>query len=151
MASANRHYDTDPLCPTHHRGKNGVIVDGHNRYQICDAHGVPFRVQERHFDSIEHAQIWMIANQQGRRHCPDYYRAKLALCKKDLLALIGMKNQHGPVNTGANAVLTILSKAENGRGTQAGRLPILALEAASRSRDPCYLPLHVAELGGKRE
>ena len=46
----------------------GIIVDGHNRYELCRRLGIPFEVRERHFDNREEAIIWICANQQGRRN-----------------------------------------------------------------------------------
>ena len=30
---------------------NGFIVDGHNRYELCSKHNIPFKVIEKEFDS----------------------------------------------------------------------------------------------------
>src|SRR3990167_6975797 len=46
----------------------GVIVDGHNRYEICTRLGLPFTVTEIEFSSRESAMDWMDANQLGRRN-----------------------------------------------------------------------------------
>ena len=32
---------------------NGVIIDGHNRYEICTRHNIPFAVSEMDFDCRE--------------------------------------------------------------------------------------------------
>lgn len=45
-----------------------VIVDGHNRYEICTRHGIPFDRDEYDFESRESAMDWMDANQLGRRN-----------------------------------------------------------------------------------
>ena len=39
---------------------NGVIVDGHNRYDICRKHGIPFAVVEKDFTSRDAALMWII-------------------------------------------------------------------------------------------
>ena len=37
-----------------------VLVDGHNRYGICQKHGLPFNtVQNTHFKSIEDVHLWI--------------------------------------------------------------------------------------------
>ena len=54
-----------------------VIVDGHNRYEICSRLGIPFRTQERHFDNREEAIIWICANQLGRQNISDETRRYL--------------------------------------------------------------------------
>ena len=55
----------------------GVIVDGHNRYEICTRLGIPFRTQERHFDNREEVISWICANQLGRRNISDETRRYL--------------------------------------------------------------------------
>lgn len=58
---------------------NGTIIDGHNRYNICDEHGIPFKTVEREFASRDAAKIWIIENQFGRRNLSKYDRSVLAL------------------------------------------------------------------------
>ena len=55
----------------------GIIVDGHNRYEICRRFGIPFDVRERHFDNREDAIIWICSNQLGRRNISDETRRYL--------------------------------------------------------------------------
>lgn len=65
---------------------NGTIIDGHNRYHICDEHGIEFRTTEREFASRDAAKIWIIENQFGRRNLSTYDRATLALQLEPLIA-----------------------------------------------------------------
>ena len=67
----------------------GVLLDGHNRYQICQKHGIEFRTVEMAFDSIEQARVWMRNNQIGRRNLTKEWRVELQLANKDDLAKIG--------------------------------------------------------------
>jgi N6-adenosine-specific RNA methylase IME4 len=54
---------------------NGVIVDGHNRYNICTNAGIPFQTKEITFQSREEAQDWIDKNQLARRNLtPDQMR-----------------------------------------------------------------------------
>ncbi|MBN4666067.1 hypothetical protein HUS70_12010 [Pandoraea nosoerga] len=63
-----------------------VLVDGHNRYEICRKHGIEFRtVQNTTFRSMEDVHLWMIDNHLGRRSVSDYQRGVLALRKKTIL------------------------------------------------------------------
>lgn len=48
----------------------GILLDGHNRYDICLSHGLPFATRELAFDSREAAADWIDANQLGRRNLP---------------------------------------------------------------------------------
>lgn len=53
---------------------NGIIVDGHNRYEICTRHLIPFYVEPIEFDCRESAIAWICANQLGRRNITDETR-----------------------------------------------------------------------------
>lgn len=44
-----------------------IIVDGHNRYEICNKHNIPYEVKSVEFESKEEAIIWMVKQQLGRR------------------------------------------------------------------------------------
>lgn len=55
----------------------GIIVDGHNRYEICTRLGIPFDTRERHFDNREEAIIWICTRQLGRRNISDETRRYL--------------------------------------------------------------------------
>ena len=63
-----------------------VLVDGHNRYSICQRHSIPFKViQNESFHSMEDVMLWMIDNHLGRRSVSDFQRGVLALRKKDIM------------------------------------------------------------------
>ncbi|WP_293779622.1 hypothetical protein [uncultured Oxalicibacterium sp.] len=64
-----------------------VLVDGHNRYGICQQHGLPFNtVQNTQFQSMDDVYLWMIDNHLGRRSVSDFQRGVLALRKKEILS-----------------------------------------------------------------
>jgi hypothetical protein len=64
-----------------------VLIDGYNRFEICQKHGIAFdTVQNDRFQSIEQVMLWMIDNQLSRRSVTDFQRGMLALRKKELLA-----------------------------------------------------------------
>lgn len=64
-----------------------VLVDGHNRYGICQQHGLPFQtVQNTRFQSMDDVHLWMIEQHLGRRSVSDFQRGVLALRKRDILA-----------------------------------------------------------------
>jgi hypothetical protein len=64
-----------------------VLVDGHNRYGICQKHGLPFQtVQNTRFQSMEDVHLWMIDQHLGRRSVSDFQRGLLALRKREILA-----------------------------------------------------------------
>ena len=64
-----------------------VLVDGHNRYGICQKHSLPFQtVQNTHFQSMEDVHLWMIDQHLGRRSVSDFQRGVLALRKREIVA-----------------------------------------------------------------
>lgn len=52
----------------------GCIVDGHNRYEICHRHNIPFSVIEMDFECRAEAIAWICANQLGRRNITEETR-----------------------------------------------------------------------------
>lgn len=65
---------------------NGTIIDGHNRYNICDEHGIPFKTVEREFASRDAAKLFIISNQLSRRNLPVAAIGLLKLEEKDIVA-----------------------------------------------------------------
>ncbi len=64
-----------------------VLVDGHNRYGICQKHGIPFQtLQSKQFTSLEDVHLWMIDQHLGRRSVSDFQRGVLALRKREILS-----------------------------------------------------------------
>ena len=55
----------------------GTLVDGHNRYEICMRHRIPFSVTEVDFYCREEAIAWICANQLGRRNLSEGTRKYL--------------------------------------------------------------------------
>ncbi len=48
---------------------NGFVIDGHNRYTICDEHDIAFEIHNMDHFEDRHAVIdWMIQNQIGKRN-----------------------------------------------------------------------------------
>jgi len=72
----------------------GFIIDGHNRYAICQKHGLNYDTEEIDFDTEQDALVWIINNQLGRRNVTDYQKGELVLKKKDILLKKG-KSQQG--------------------------------------------------------
>jgi ParB-like chromosome segregation protein Spo0J len=59
-----------------------MILDGHNRYEICTKNKIPFETKvigPKELKDMKEARIWVIQNQLGRRNLTDYQRGKLTL------------------------------------------------------------------------
>lgn len=73
-----------------------MLIDGHNRYAICQKHGVEFKtVQNAKFQSLDDVQLWMIDNHLARRSVTDFQRGVLALRKKEIIAARAGAQQEG--------------------------------------------------------
>ncbi|AMM23506.1 plasmid replication/partition related protein [Variovorax sp. PAMC 28711] len=87
-----------------------VLVDGHNRYGICQKHGLPFQTtQNTRFQSTEDVHLWMIDQHLGRRSVSDFQRGVLALRKKDIVAL---RRSRADASTSGDADATAMSSRE---------------------------------------
>jgi hypothetical protein len=84
-----------------------VLVDGHNRYGICQKHGIAFNtVQNTQFKSLDDVHLWMIDQHLGRRSVSDFQRGVLALRKKDILTARAPVAPAAVVETAAAAAQT---------------------------------------------
>jgi len=79
----------DPLV-VWHKGPKYILVDGHNRFNICQRHNIPFSIKKVKFENEDEVKLWMLNNQLGRRNLnPEqlsYYRG---------LKYLGLKRKHG--------------------------------------------------------
>jgi hypothetical protein len=93
----------DPLTPDEHEALErsildegcrdalvlwgNILVDGHNRFGICQKHGLPFKtIQNERFKNMEDIHLWMIDQHLGRRSVSDFQRGVLALRKREIIA-----------------------------------------------------------------
>lgn len=74
---------------------NGVILDGHHRYEICKRHDIDFRVANIELEDRNSAKIWIIENQFGRRNLSNFQRAELALKLKPMIEAKARERQKG--------------------------------------------------------
>lgn len=77
------------------------IVDGHQRYKICQKHNLDFEVTEKSFSDDEDAKFWIIGNQLKRRNLNNsqfmLYLGKLyQLSKKTIGAQLHNQNATKP-------------------------------------------------------
>lgn len=63
-----------------------VLIDGHNRFKICQKHNITFKVREVSFSDLNEVKLWMVDNQMGRRNLTtdqmSYYRGLKYLALK---------------------------------------------------------------------
>ena len=56
-----------------------VVVDGHNRQQICTQHDLPYKMAVFAFDDLLEAKQWALDTQKGRRNLDKWELGKIAL------------------------------------------------------------------------
>lgn len=75
-------------------GDENIILDGHNRYAICQKHNIDYSViWMRDLRNRNDAKIWMVNNQLGRRNLTDFAKTELMLKIKPLLSEKAKENQ----------------------------------------------------------
>jgi len=80
---------------------NGIVIDGHNRYEICMKHNLPFHTVEMEFPSREEVLIWIVWNQILRRNLTTiqlgYFRGLHYRADKTIVSKLRGRNQYSEV------------------------------------------------------
>ena len=92
---------------------NGIVIDGHNRYEIAKKHGLEFKTEEMEFESRDDVKLWIIKNQLGRRNLDKWQRFDLAKQQEHIEKV----------------------KAKERQGTRTDIQPILAESSKGQTRD----------------
>tara|TARA_R110000868_G_scaffold116620_1_gene310242 strand:+ start:1713 stop:2975 length:1263 start_codon:yes stop_codon:yes gene_type:complete len=85
-----------------------ILVDGHNRFDICTRNEIKFKTVSHKFNDRTEAIIWIIDNQFGRRNLADIDRIALARKREEVLRPIAKENLRTPTG---------------GRGLTSAKLP----------------------------
>ena len=72
--------------------ENLEIVDGHNRFDICQRLGIPFEMKVFAFEDTLDAMQWAVETQKGRRNLDTWELGKIALKLKPELEAKGRAN-----------------------------------------------------------
>ena len=56
-----------------------VIIDGHNRFRVCEKHGLPYQMLAFSFTDLLEAKQWALDTQKGRRNLDKWELGKIAL------------------------------------------------------------------------
>ena len=73
--------------------ENMVIVDGHNRFRICEKHGLSFKMLVFSFTDLLEAKQWALDTQKGRRNLDKWELGKIALKLKPEIEARAKANQ----------------------------------------------------------
>jgi len=68
------------------KGDDAILLDGHNRYEICEKHNLPYTTRGMFFDTREEAELWIIENQLGRRNLADIDRVRMVRSREPMIA-----------------------------------------------------------------
>ncbi len=88
----------------------GILLDGHNRFEICQRLSIPFRTMAIELPDRDAAKLWIIRNQFGRRNLCAFDRGELALKMKELIAARARVKQATSTGGANPQLLTTLSK-----------------------------------------
>lgn len=72
---------------------NDILVDGHNRYEICTKHDIKYQMVQKEFASLDEAKLWMWTHQDGQRNLTRFGRIEFALKIKDVIATQSKERQ----------------------------------------------------------
>ena len=72
---------------------NGIIVDGHHRYEICRKHDIPFETVAMTFESLDAAKLWACQHQEHRRNLTPFQRGEISLQFKPMIAAKAKERQ----------------------------------------------------------
>lgn len=100
-----------------------TLVDGHNRYEICTSHDVPFQTVQKDFTDRDEAKLWMMRNQLARRNLNDFQRVEITYKCEDAVKAKAAERQSPGVNQYTDRSVEILpptSKARDELGAMAG-------------------------------
>lgn len=62
-----------------------ILVDGHNRYEICTENQIPFTTVSKEFSNRDEVIEFILRTQLGRRNLTDFHRNRIALRYEDIL------------------------------------------------------------------
>jgi N6-adenosine-specific RNA methylase IME4 len=108
-----------------------TLIDGHNRFEICQRNKIPFETVEMEFESAAHVRIWMRKNQAGRRNLSDAWKIDLELGNKQDYLEIGKAK-----------------KIESGKEARAAQLGVLSQSDTTPTPEPVSTRQEIAKAAG---
>jgi len=107
------------------KGK-GMLVDRHNRRDICRDKGKKYRIVEKFFESENEVKLWIWENQKGRRNLSPFRRVGIVLNLKDIIAEQAKEQQRKGKGRGRKGC----PKLDKAKGEQVHADKILAMKAS---------------------
>ena len=73
--------------------ENLAVIDGHNRLELCEKHGIPYQMAVFSFADMLEAKQWALDTQKGRRNLDKWELGKIALKLRDDVEARAKANQ----------------------------------------------------------
>ena len=90
-----------------------VVIDGHNRFRVCEKYGLPYRMLLFSFTDLLEAKQWALDTQKGRRNLDKWELGKIALkLKPEIEARAKEKQREYHGNQYESGLLTTLSEVQ---------------------------------------
>ena len=80
-----------------------VIIDGHNRFRVCEKHGLPYQMLAFSFTDLLEAKQWALDTQKGRRNLDKWELGKIALNLKPEIEARAKANQGARTDLSVNS------------------------------------------------
>ena len=87
--------------------EEGILIDGHNRYRICAAHGLPFSTVGISLADRQAAREWVLRNQLSRRNLTPFQKAEVALLLEPVIAAKAKERQGTRIDLQRDIVATL--------------------------------------------
>ena len=97
-----------------------ILVDGHNRSEICTRHNIPFKTVQKEFTSRDEVMLWMLQNQLARRNLNDFQRSEMVHKCEDAVKAKAKERQEATQFGGGGKISTTDGKSSDELGKMAG-------------------------------
>jgi 16S rRNA G966 N2-methylase RsmD len=121
-----------------------ILIDGHNRYDICTKNNIGYEVCFKEFENKNAAVLWVIDNQFGRRNLAALDRIALARKREEILRPLAKENLKTP--TGGRG-LTSAKLPESKPAVDTRKESAKTAHVGERTYDAGKLILDAAEKG----
>lgn len=79
---------------------NGLLLDGHHRFEICTQAHLPYRIVQQSCADREDAKIWILRQQLGRRNLEPFQLAEVVFVLEPLLSAQAKARQQSGLKQG---------------------------------------------------
>jgi len=101
----------------------GSLLDGHNRLEICNRHGLAYEITEIELPDRESAKLWIEENQIGRRNLTLDQRAALAYRIMQRRVAVSNKQRTAKARASRGPGISVVAHAVHDKAKQAETTP----------------------------